>query len=82
MLTESQQRPFEYACAVKWTPELPRESGIYLFMDYLDTLAEEISTLEVDLETGLVLPAYNLGTPPAPLSEFHGNWMGPIPPPA
>ncbi len=79
MLTESLQRPFEYACAVKWTQELPRESGIYLFMNYLDTLAEEISTLEVDLETGLVVPAYNLGTPPAPLREFQGNWMGPIP---
>ncbi len=66
---------------MKWTPELPREPGIYLFMDDLDTLAEEISTLEVDLTTGLVVPTYNLGTPPAPLSAFRGNWFGPIAPP-
>ena len=66
---------------MKWTLELPEASGIYLFMDDLDTLAEEISTLEVDLETGLVVPSYNLGTPPAPLSEFRGNWFGPIHPP-
>ncbi len=54
------------------------ESGIYWFMDDLDSLHEEISTLEVDLSTGLVVPAYNLGTPPAPLGEFRGNWLGPI----
>ncbi len=66
---------------MKWTPELPRESGIYLFLDDLDTLAEEISTLEVDLTTGLVVPTYNLGTPAAPLSAFRGTWFGPIVPP-
>ena len=66
---------------MNWKRELPVESGIYLFMDDLDTLAEEISTLEVDLETGLAVPTYNLGTPPSPLSELRGNWFGPIAPP-
>lgn len=66
---------------MEWTAELPRESGIYLFMDYTDTLAEEISTLQVDVDAGLVVPAYNQGTPPAPLSEFRGYWFGPLPAP-
>ncbi len=64
--------------AVEWKRELPRESGVYLFLDDLDTLAEEISTLDVDLETGLAVPTYNQGTPPAPLSAFRGVWFGPI----
>jgi len=64
---------------VDWTDEPPRQSGIYLFMDALDTLAEEISTLDVDVPAGVAVPAYNLGTPPAPISGLRGHWFGPLP---
>jgi len=61
-----------------WKSERPTESGIYLYMDDLDTIAEEISTFDVDVEVGTVVPTYNLGTPPAPLAGFRGLWFGPL----
>jgi hypothetical protein len=63
---------------VQWTTEPPVESGIYLFMDDLDTLHEELSTLEVDCDRGHVVPAYNQGSAPVALSELRGSWFGPI----
>ncbi len=64
---------------MQWTSQLPTVSGIYLFMDDLDTIAEEISTFDVDVEGQTVVPTYNLGTPPKPLTRFRGLWLGPIP---
>ena len=64
---------------MQWTSTRPTVSGIYLYMDDLDTIAEEISTFDVDVAVGSVVPTYNLGTPPAPLSRFRGLWLGPIP---
>jgi hypothetical protein len=64
---------------MQWTSQLPTVSGIYLFMDDLDTIAEEISTFDVDVQVGTVVPTYNLGTPPKPLDRFRGLWLGPIP---
>jgi hypothetical protein len=64
---------------MQWTSQRPAVSGIYLFMDDLDTIAEDISTFDVDVEADQVVPTYNLGTPPASLSRFRGMWLGPIP---
>ena len=62
-----------------WTDATPRRSGVYWYMDDLDTIAEDISVVTVDLEAGEDgIVAYH-GLPPRPLRELRGLWLGPLP---
>ena len=61
----------------EWTADRPRTSGVYWFFDHLDTIAEEITVMEIDLDSGTV---YRLGLPPAPFNKFDGLWCGPFGP--
>ena len=62
----------------EWSAEAPEVSGIYLFFDHLDSLAEEISTFEVDVEQRCVVPTYRLGEAAVSLDDLRGVWFGPL----
>lgn len=69
----------EMGSGLEWRDGPPRESGVYWYMDDLDTLAEDICIVRVDLAAGDGGEVAYHGRPTRPLVEHRGLWLGPVP---